>query len=130
MPTGFRVETGSALSPKLLPLAPRLASLLFRLRENGTVTPACPITASRIKARMLDAGISVHNSEVCAMVNHLRRAGHPIASTGDGYFWAQTREELDSTVQHMQERIASMRDAVNGMLRSFQNSQTELPFRT
>lgn len=130
MPTGFRVETGSALSQKLLPLAPRLSAMLKRMRDSGAATPLRPITAGRIKEHMAAAGFRMHNSEICAMVNHLRRAGNPIASNGDGYFWANTRDELEPTIQHMRERIASMSDALGGMTRRFYSGQRELPLNT
>lgn len=130
MPSGFRVETGSALSHKLTPLAPRLASMLRRMRESGTATPADPITAQRIRERAASVGFNVHNSEICAMVNHLRRTGHPIASNGDGYFWALSEEELAPTIRHMRERIAAMSDAISGMARPFYSGQRELPLDT
>lgn len=130
MPTGSRVETGSALSNKLLPLAPRLSVMLKRMRESGAATPARPVTAGRIKGHMATSGFVVHNSEICAMVNYLRRTGHPIASNGDGYFWANTKDELEPTIKHMRERIASMSDALGGMVRRFHSGQGELPLNT
>lgn len=130
MPTGFDVETGSALSPRLQPIAHKLASFLQATRARGDVTPDKPMPSWKIRERSLASGYKLAGSDICAMVNYLRRNGYPIASTKYGYFWANSIGELETTIKHMAERIASMQDAVEGMKQRFTSKQIDLPFHT
>ena len=82
-------------------------------------TEGNPIVGSTL-AKMLAFKSSV---EVRALVSHLRVAeGAPIASQGNGYFWATKPEELDATIEHVENRLARLRRVA----RSLRNVQLEM----
>lgn len=118
MPTGFDVPSGSTLSEKLIPVAHRLADYLKRCRDSGSITPDKPKTSTDLIRAMAAAGFHIEGPAVRAMVNYLRIHKNPIGSTANGYFWANTPAELNSTIMHMMERIGAIQAAVTGLERS------------
>jgi len=126
MPTGFNVETGSKLSPKLLSYAPILLKFLKTEREQRGRGPGNSLLSIEIESHLSTFGRDVKGSDVRAMVNYLRRNKYPVGSNADGYFLAINRQELDFTIQHMQERISSIRAALNGLEGSFDDQEEVL----
>ena len=60
----------------------------------------------------------------------LRRDGVPIASSGSGYFYAATEQEVRATIAHLTRRIGGIAAAIRGLNRSlerFDTEQTRLP---
>ena len=52
-------------------------------------------------SRELECIFSIKGIEVRQMVNRLRRKGIPIASSGSGYFYAATEQEVRATIAHL-----------------------------
>jgi len=59
---------------------------------------------------------SIKGIEVRQMVNRLRRKGIPIASSGSGYFYAATEQEVRATIAHLTRRISGIAAAILGAL--------------
>ena len=60
----------------------------------------------------------------------LRRKGVPIASSGEGYFYAATEPEGRATIAHMTHRISGIAAAIRGLtqaLEEFDTAQMRLP---
>jgi hypothetical protein len=126
MPTGFDVETGSNLSKKLLSLAPVLLKYLATEREQRARGPENPLLSPEIETHFLTYNQKLIGSEIRAMVNYLRRNKSPIGSNAGGYFLAVSRQELDFTVNHLQERISAINSAVQGLIHSFDDKDQML----
>ena len=73
-----------------------------------------PITGKEIGAALSIAGPAVR-----AIVHHLREQGHPIGSSGKGYWYAGSPNELAPTITHLEQRIRSMAAAADGLRRAF-----------
>jgi len=52
---------------------------------------------------------------VRSVINIMRQAGHPIASSAEGYWLAKEASELDTTEQHLSGRIAGIQLALEGI---------------
>lgn len=74
-------------------------------------------------SRELECVFSIKGIEVRQMVNRLRRKGVPIASSGSGYFYAATEQEVRATIAHLTRRISGL----NRSLEQFNTAQTRLP---
>jgi hypothetical protein len=124
MPTGFKVESGAALSHKLATIAP---TILNFLKDNRTAWPNLkPLSAGYLCHWASESyQLKLEGSDVRAIVNYLRQSGEPIGSNAEGYFYALTRAELDSTVQHLSERIAAISKALHGMTRKFTDGKQQ-----
>jgi hypothetical protein len=111
MPTGFDgIESGAALPQRLVNLTDWLISVLQK-QIRGV-----PLTGKEIcsKCRM-EKKFDLEGPDVRAMVNYLRRRSKPIGSVSDGYFWAIEKQELDSTILHLRERVAGISSALRGL---------------
>ena len=73
-----------------------------------------PITGKQIGAALGIAGPAVR-----AIVHRLREQGHPIGSSGQGYWYAGSPTELAPTITHLEQRIRSMAAAADGLRRAF-----------
>ena len=94
-------------------------------RAAGRVSGAVP---SGRKQRRLTFGIK--GIEVRHLVNRLRRDGVPIASSGSGYFYAATEQEVRATIAHLTRRIGGIAAAIHGLnqsLERFDTGQIRLP---
>lgn len=73
----------------------------------------------------------LHQGDRSASDGHrLRRKGIPIASSGSGYFYAATEQEVRATIAHLTRRISGIAAAISGLNRSleqFDTAQTRLP---
>ena len=49
-------------------------------------------------------------------INRLRSNGYPICSSDAGYFYANTQEEINSTIRRMNANVSAMSRARNGLL--------------
>ena len=55
-------------------------------------------------SRELELTFGIKGIEVRHLVNQLRRDGVPIASSGSGYFYAATEQEVRATIAHLTPR--------------------------
>ena len=89
---------------------------------------------SAATSRELELTFGIKGIEVRHLVNRLRRDGVPIASSGSGYFYAATEQEVRATIRatiaHLTRRIGGIAAAIHGLNRSmdqFNTEQTRLP---
>lgn len=54
-----------------------------------------------------------------SMVNALRSEGYPICSGRKGYYYAQDRDEIKQTLNNLESRISSMREACVGLYSAY-----------
>ena len=83
-----------------------------------------------VTSRELERTFSIRGIEVRHLVNSLRRDGVPIASNGQGYFYAATEQEVRATIAHMTRRISGIAAAMRGLYQSldgFDTAQIRLP---
>lgn len=71
-----------------------------------------------VKGPELAKELGVSNRDLREIVNTLRRDGVPIASNSDGYFYAETAQEVRATLNHMKHRIRGITAAIRGLERS------------
>lgn len=64
--------------------------------------------AAAIISKRIEASLGVTGVEVRAMVSHLRANGLPICSSGQGYWYAATAEEIDLTIAHLDHRRTAL----------------------
>ena len=83
-----------------------------------------------IAGSALEQQLSMGGSDLRKRISRLRRKGVPIASNGNGYFYAATEQEVRATIAHMTHRISGIAAAIRGLSRSlerFDTAQTRLP---
>ena len=68
-----------------------------------------------VKSSVLEARFNVSGKELRDAVNALRRAQHPICSDEDGYYYAQSSQEIAATIQQLHNRIAGIAAAHDGL---------------
>ena len=77
------------------------------------VTKENPITSQGLKLVK-----NISGPEVRAIIHHLRVVkNRPIASCGKGYFTAHSPEELDDTIKHLDQRINSIDEVKNALVK-------------
>ncbi len=81
--------------------------------------------AHAIASRELECMFSVGGKRLRGTVNRLRREGVPIASNGNGYFYADTGQEIHTTIAHMTHRISGIAAAIRGLTRSLERFDTQ-----
>lgn len=85
-----------------------------------------------VSSRALEARFHIRGWELREAVNALRRAGHPVCSGGNGYFYAGTERELSDTIRQLSSRIGRIAEAKRGLDRARslfpdESGQTALP---
>jgi len=83
-----------------------------------------------VTSRELESAFGVQGIELRNLINTLRRSGVPIASSGSGYFYAATEQEVRATIAHMTHRISGIAAAIHGLtmaLEQFDTAQLRLP---
>ena len=83
-----------------------------------------------VTSREMELAFHVKGIEIRSIVNALRRDGAPIASSGSGYFYAATAQELRATIAHMTHRISGIAAAIRGLdraLEAYDTAQARLP---
>lgn len=52
-----------------------------------------------------------------AVVNYLRSDGYPVCSSYKGYWYSESPEDIDKTLNHLEGRISGMQRAITGLKR-------------
>lgn len=81
-------------------------------------------------SRELELAFSIKGIQIRQMVNALRREGVPIGSSGAGYFFSDSEQEVRDTIAHLAGRISGIAAAIRGLNRSLEQgdaAQTRLP---
>ena len=86
-------------------------TVLRGLRARGQDRP--------VTAREITEALEIPGPAVRAIVHHLRTQGHPIGSSGKGYWYARRPGELGATIEHLEQRMRSMSAAANGQRKAF-----------
>lgn len=76
---------------------------------------ACPGRQHAVPGRRLRGILGISESRLHEMVNHLRQEGHPIGSSQNGYFYAETAGEIYVTIQNLKKMQAGLGAAVRGL---------------
>lgn len=75
---------------------------------------SCPGRQYVAQGRKLRDILGISESRLHEMVNHLRQEGHPIGSSQNGYFYAETASEVYVTIQNLKKMQAGLGAAVRG----------------
>ena len=78
----------------------------------------------------MESAFDVKGAALRKQINALRREGVPIASGENGYYYAETEQEIRRTIAHMKHRISGISTAIRGLEKSlehFDTAQTRLP---
>ena len=75
-------------------------------------------------SRELERTFSMTGKDLRGTVNRLRRDGVPIASSGSGYYYAATEQEVRATIAHLTRRIGGIAAAIQGLTRSLERYDT------
>lgn len=74
------------------------------------------------RGRKLRDILGISESRLHEMVNHLRQEGHPIGSSQNGYFYAETAGEIYVTIQNLKKMQAGLGAAVRGLEHSIRTA--------
>ena len=77
-----------------------------------------------VTSRGLETAFDVSGKELRDLINTLRRGGVPIASSGAGYFYAATEQEVRATIAHMTHRISGIAAAIRGLTQALEQFDT------
>ena len=67
--------------------------------------------ANAVKSREIEAAFHCKGAEVRRMVNDLRCKGVPICSCNEGYYYADSDQDICFTIAHLNGRIKKMQAA-------------------
>ena len=82
---------------------------------------ARPMTSGEIEDKLGISGVQVRS-----IVSYLRVVTHePIGSDQRGYFWTTSREQLETTIKHMEERGIKDLQVAAALKKIFPNPQQE-----
>ena len=68
-----------------------------------------------ITSRRLEQKLNLSGNEIRRQVNALRREGLPIASSGDGYFYAENAAEVYATIRSLKKMRRGLDAAIEGL---------------
>lgn len=94
-------DVNTDITPELEKKVPAFLKLI---REHTFEMP--------IKSKKIEIELGLKGIEVRAIVRYLRRYDYQIGSGQKGYFWIQTKEELEKTIKHLSERISSLQTTI------------------
>ena len=78
--------------------------------QQEAFTAENPVTAPAIAEKF-----KLHPSHVRGCINLARSMGIPICSNAKGYWYSSDSEEIQRTIEHIEERITKQKAAVTGM---------------
>jgi len=67
------------------------------------------------KSRQIETALHISGNELRKQVHRLRKKGHPIASSQDGYFYAVTAGEIYSTIGQLMAMEYGLKLAIEGL---------------
>ena len=84
----------------------------------------CLGSSRKVYSRNLETIFHVKGTEIRKMVNSLRCKEAPICSDAEGYYWAETKQELEETIFQLNSRIDKIAKARDGLAgRIFKENQ-------
>lgn len=109
--TGFTEQT-CELSEKEIRLIPAFVKHL-----SSKIGQQNAISNKEIRQLAMNAGIKIPDSRVRKIINHIRRNGlvKYLCSNSDGYYVAQTDQELLDYIKSLEERISAIAAVKNAL---------------
>ena len=84
-----------------------------------------------VSSRELESAFGLRGAELRKTVNRLRRGGFPLCSSSQGYYRAETEEELTHTIRQLLSRSREITAAASGMMKAMRlyrdDGQLSLP---
>lgn len=81
-----------------------------------------PVYSAKLEIDLKLSGVQVRD-----MIRELRRSGVPVANSKQGYFIAESYEEIKETIIDLESRCNSMHETVSALKKIFKNDlQNEL----
>ncbi|MHB1454218.1 MAG: hypothetical protein ACYCYM_09755 [Saccharofermentanales bacterium] len=74
--------------------------------------------ADAISGKDLEEVLGSSSREIRRMVNRLRSEAYPICSDAGGYYYSHLCSDVDETIAHLKQQIASMSNAIDGLLKA------------
>ena len=68
-----------------------------------------------VTSQRLEQKLNISGNEIRKQVNALRREAEPIASNGDGYFYAETAAEVYATIRSLEKMRRGLDAAITGL---------------
>jgi hypothetical protein len=91
--------------------------ILARIKEHNESNPIC--------SDVLEESYKVHGPSIRAAIRELRRE-YPIAGCSNGYYFADSFEQIKDTVSDLEGRATSMWNTANALRRIFKREQPTL----
>lgn len=76
-----------------------------------------------VYGRNIASALGVSGVEVRRLINMARCSGNPICSCSRGYYIAESREEIEKTIDSLRGRVAVMNMAADGLQRTLEVRQ-------
>jgi len=76
----------------------------------------CRGKENAVTSKILECRFGCKGTDIRRMVNDLRCAGIPICSGRNGYYYATGKNEIATTVAHLDGRIQKIKAAQSGLL--------------
>ena len=68
-----------------------------------------------VSSQRLEQRLNLSGNEIRKQVNTLRREGEPIASSGNGYFYAENAAEVYATIRSLKKMRRGLDAAIEGL---------------
>lgn len=77
------------------------------------------------KSREIQRALRISGNELRKHIHRLRCGQHPIASSSDGYFYAETAGEIYAAIRQLENMEQGIRAAIAGLVASLDTFSTE-----
>jgi predicted DNA-binding transcriptional regulator YafY len=76
-------------------------------------------------AKELGTLFGVDGATIRRIINEYRSDGIPICANHNGYYYSENPEEIVKTVASLKRRVASIQNAINGLLKNVEVSDAD-----
>lgn len=91
---------------------------------------ACYGRENIVSSKFLEQKFMLRGSTLRRCINYLRKCGVPIASDGNGYYYAAKPIDLEITLHHMKGRFQSISEATLGLEMAYRKMLKDQGFPT
>ena len=98
----------------------KMDEFLFKIEMVKKINP--------VKSKRIEQVLGLRGVEVRGIVNYLRKRGHPIGSSSKGYWYAQSKIELEDTINHLKQRRTAIDCVIRGLENSTHKKDVQLEF--
>jgi len=71
--------------------------------------------AKAVKSHRIEKALSISGAKLRAIVNYLNTRGVPVCSCGEGYYFAQTADEVTEYVNSLRSRVRGITNRIEGL---------------